>query len=124
MAGRQCSILSRVALFIAFAGIFSYVNFDRIRTWSAVNPEMSAYYRTIGAGYPLYAYHGDLSDLSRPGGADRTKLVPYFRDMQNDGGILITMSCLRIVFDRLGVLKNLQLNEYQLPFFAFLAMLA
>src|SRR5262245_29879677 len=73
LATRPCSLAVRVALFVAFAVVFTYMDAENVRRVSAVNPEPDVSYRTINAGHPFYIYLGDASDLAQPGKADAAK---------------------------------------------------
>jgi len=123
LPGRPCSLAVRVALFVVFAGALTYMDAANVRSWSAVNPNMNVSYRTINAGHPFYIYAGDVNDLQQPGKTDPAKLMPYFKVLFNDGGILLSMSGLRLGLDALGSLEGYQFNDYQFPFFAYVAML-
>jgi len=123
LPSRPCSLAVRVALFVVFAGALTYMDAANVRSVSAFNPNMDVSYRTLNAGHPLYIYRGEASDLEQPGKTDPAKLAPYFQVVFNGGGILMSMSALRMCFDALGVLQGYQFNDYQLPFFAYVAML-
>src|ERR1051326_4734544 len=124
LAARPCSRRARVALFAVFAVVLTYADAAGVKTWSAVDPAMDVSYRTIHAGHPFYYYRGDTRDLQPPGTIDPAKLDPYFKAVYTDAGPLLSMSALRAAFDALGILKGHALNSDQLPFFAYLAVLA
>jgi len=122
-AAHPCSRRVRVALFLLFAGALTWADAAGVKSWSAVNPAMDVSYRTINAGHPFYYYRGDMADLRPPGTIDPAKLEPYFKAVYTDVGMLLSLSAMRAAFDALGILKGYELNNDQLPFFAYLAML-
>ena len=124
LAARPCSRRARLALFAVFAAVLTYADAANVKSWSSVNPGMDAAYRTIDAGHPFYYYRGDLQDLQPPARMDPAKLDPYFKAVYNDAGVLLSMSALRVLFDKVGLSKRYSLNNHQLPFFAYLAVLA
>jgi hypothetical protein len=123
LASRPCSMAARAAIFFAFAAVLTGLDAPRLRTWSAVNPRMDVSYVAINAGHPFYTYLGDANDLKQPASTDPAKLVPYFKSLFNDAGIEMSMSAMRVGVDTLGILKDHQFNDAQLPFFAYIAML-
>src|SRR5205814_3561914 len=123
-AARPCPRRARVMLFVVFAAVLTYMDAAGVKSWSAVNPAMDVSYRTMNAGHPFYSYRGDTRDLQPPGTIDPAKLDPYFKAVYSDAGMLLSMSAMRAAFDALGILKRYELNNAQLPFLAYLAVLA